>query len=293
MLVGVVVIAHTVSAQGRFGGAPTPRTGTRPHSQTATPPPPPPPTTTTSGIAQLPPMQGIAQLPSSAGTPDLFLAGPRTYSPRLNRGNRSSRLLDPFGYATGGYAGVSDSGPATDRRAEVDTPDQYGYLRLNVLPYTAQVFIDGFYVSSVDTFSGGGPARALPAGPHRVEIRADGYDTATFDVRIEPNEMTTYRRELGRAEEPKQARAAAPANPKTFYVIPKCYAGDRSRPRTNCRRDAASRISGPSHRRSASRERPADRRHTEAQRVPPCVVLLATRYEVYFFSQPTVSGQAC
>jgi hypothetical protein len=232
VLVAAVVIAHSVSAQSRFGGSSMPPGGSRSQSQTQSqrtsippPPPPAPATTTTSGVAQLPPMQGIAQLPPSVitpGTPDLFLAGPRTYSPRLNRGNRN-----PFLYG-GGYVGSGYYEPnGTDRRANTEPPVEVGYLRLNVQPYTAQVFIDGYYVSTVDAFTGGGPARALPAGPHRIEIRADGYETATFDVRIDPNEMITYRRELGKTEEPKQARNVAPAIPKTFYVIPKCYAGDK------------------------------------------------------------------
>jgi len=191
--------------------------------------PPQVPTTTSIGVSQLPPLHGVAQLPPpvvNARSRDLFLAGRRTYTPRLNRGYGT--LGEPFGYVTGGYAGGDYSaGTANDGRAETSAPVDVGYLRLNVQPYTAQVFIDGFYVSSVDAFSGGGPARALPAGPHRVEIRADGYETATFDVRIDPNETITYRRELGKAEEPKQARNVAPAVPKTFYVIPKCYAGDK------------------------------------------------------------------
>jgi hypothetical protein len=228
ILVAAVVIAHTVSAQSRFGGSSPvmPRAGSRSQSRPAPPPPPAPTPTASSGIAQLPPLHGIAQLPPpvvNAQPPDLFLAGRRTYSPRLNRGYGSS-----LGYVGGGYVGGDYSaGPANDRRADTSAPVDVGYLRLNVQPYTAQVFIDGFYVSSVDAFTGGGPARALPAGPHRVEIRADGYETATFDVRIDPNETITYRRELGKAEEPKQARNVAPAIPKTFYVIPKCYAGDK------------------------------------------------------------------
>ena len=129
---------------------------------------------------------------------------------------------------TGGYIGTDPYSQAgRDRRTDADAPVDVGYLRLNVQPYTAQVYVDGFYVSTVDAFTGGGPARALPAGPHRVDIRADGYETATFDVRVEPNETITYRRELGKSEEPKQARNIAPAIPKTFYVIPKCYAGDK------------------------------------------------------------------
>jgi len=229
-LVAAVLIADTLSAQSPFGGSSPvmPRAGGARTQSRPTPPPLPPtaPPAQPIGVAQLPPLSGVTQIPPpvvTPGTPDLFLAGRRTYSPRLNRGNNSGFL----GYA-GGYVGSGYYEPSgIDRRANTETPVEVGYLRLNVQPYTAQVFIDGFFVSSVDAFAGGGPARALPAGPHRIEIRADGYETATFDVRIDANETITYRRELGKAEEPKQARNVAPAVPKTFYVIPKCYAGDK------------------------------------------------------------------
>jgi hypothetical protein len=228
-LLAAVVIAETLSAQSRVGGSSPamPRaSGARSHSQVIRTVPPPSPPAMPIGVAQLPPLHGVTQLPPpvvTPGTPDLFLAGPRTYSPRLNRGYGSSGYLTSAGYVGGGYYEPN----GRDRRADAQTPAEVGYLRLNVQPYTAQVFIDGYYVSSVDAFTAGGPARALPAGPHRIEIRAEGYETATFDVRIDPNETITYRRELGKAEDPKQARNVAPAIPKTFYVIPKCYAGDK------------------------------------------------------------------
>ena len=190
--------------------------------------PPAPPSSPPIGIAQLPATGGgIAPLLSPSGTRDVFRAGRRTYAPRYDR----SRVLDPFGYLTGGYAvggfpGAEYQPP--DGALRRDVPVESGYLRLTVQPYSAEVYVDGYYVSTVGDFSGSGPARALEAGPHRIEIRAEGYETATFDVRIEPNEMVTYRRELARADDPpRQARNIAPAIPKTFYVIPKCYAGDR------------------------------------------------------------------
>jgi hypothetical protein len=182
------------------------------------------------GIAQLPPMGGIAApLLSPAGPADVFRAGPRTYAPRFDRRSNRSRVLDSSGYLTGGYAPYYPGAeyPYADT---VDRPEasDFGYLRLNVQPYSAQVYVDGFYVSTVGDFSGTAPARAIQAGPHRVEIRADGYETATFDVRIAPNETITYRRELAKADDvPQQARNIPPAAPKTFYVIPKCYAGDK------------------------------------------------------------------
>ena len=174
-------------------------------------------------------MGGIAApLLSPSGNGDIFRAGRRTYAPRYDR----SRVLDSSGYLTGGYgvAGYYPGSefPGADNVGRAEGPVDVGYLRLNVQPYSGQVYVDGFYMSTVDDFSGTAPARALEAGPHRVEIRADGYETATFDVRIVPNETITYRRELTRANDAsQQARNVAPAVPKTFYVIPKCYAGDR------------------------------------------------------------------
>jgi hypothetical protein len=182
-------------------------------------------------------MGGIAApLLSPSGAGDVFRAGRRTYAAQYDRRSNRSRVLDSSGYLTSGYAvGGYYPGAAYPNAETVDTnaPAEFGYLRLNVQPYSAQVYVDGFYVSTVGDFSGNAPARAVETGPHRVEIRADGYETATFDVRISPNETITYRRELAKVDlAPREARNAAPPIPKTFYVIPKCYAGDK-RPSTD------------------------------------------------------------
>jgi hypothetical protein len=102
-------------------------------------------------------------------------------------------------------------------------------LSLFVTPLSAQVNVDGYYVGTVADFQDRG--MWLEPGPRRIEIRADGYETVTFDVRITEDETVNYRRELTRqvaqTEPPRP-----PAPPKTFYVIPGCYAGD-SRPDAN------------------------------------------------------------
>jgi hypothetical protein len=88
------------------------------------------------------------------------------------------------------------------------------------------VFVDGFYVGAASDFQDRG--LWLDPGPRRIELRADGYETVTFDVRITEDQTVNYRRDLSRAvTQPEAPRPAA--TPKTFYVIPGCYAGD-SRP---------------------------------------------------------------
>lgn len=161
---------------------------------------------------------------------DLFLAGPETYAPRFDRLRpRDDRLLFP-----GGAVYVNDrfvpSKPwraaryAAHRRSQVQ-PN--GYLQFQVQPGTAEVYVDGFYMGTVDDFRRVIPGRSLDPGPHRVELRAAGYETVTFDVRIMPNETITYRRNLDEVR-PASERpvVAAPPVPRTLYVIPGCYAGD-------------------------------------------------------------------
>ena len=150
---------------------------------------------------------------------DVFRSGRWTYAPRYGRWSAVSG-----GYA-GGYGAYYDAGgyygslPTT--QAPADLPQ--GRLALFVTPATTQVYVDGFYLGTVADFQDRG--LWLESGPRRIELRADGYQTETFDVRIDEERSTEYRRDLTRSS----ARSDAPrvaANPKTFYVIPGCYAGD-------------------------------------------------------------------
>jgi len=63
-------------------------------------------------------------------------------------------------------------------------------------PRDATVYIDGYYVGIVNDFDGVFQKLSIEAGSHRVEVRAPGYETLTFDVRIEPGRTTTYHGEL-------------------------------------------------------------------------------------------------
>jgi PEGA domain len=102
-----------------------------------------------------------------------------------------------------------------------------GWLRLETQPVDGQVYVDGYYVGSVEDFGFRGRPLEIAAGTHHVEVRAGGYETLSFEVRIAANQTVRYRgdlRSLSPAPPPSQ-RIAAVA--KTFYVIPNCYAGDR------------------------------------------------------------------
>lgn len=94
-----------------------------------------------------------------------------------------------------------------------------GLLRLQVEPQTAHVYVDGYYTATVGSLD-------LVAGPHRIEISAPNYETLSFEVNIVPSQTITYQGDLQPVSYEPYVPAKAGA-PKTFYVIPGCYAGDR------------------------------------------------------------------
>jgi PEGA domain-containing protein len=94
------------------------------------------------------------------------------------------------GYGGGGYPGGDSSGTSSYGRGPS------GSLRLKIKPRDGQVYIDGYLVGVVDDFDGMFQKLGIDAGGHRVEIRAPGHETISFDVLITPGETVTYKGEL-------------------------------------------------------------------------------------------------
>jgi hypothetical protein len=107
-----------------------------------------------------------------------------------------------------------------------------GWLRLDVQPAALlQLFVDGYYVG---THADVGGELDLDPGPHRIEIRAPGYETFAFDVKIAVGRLITYRGtlkpEVAGPPAPDSApitpAPVIPATPTTFFYIPGCYIGN-------------------------------------------------------------------
>ncbi len=65
-------------------------------------------------------------------------------------------------------------------------------------PREAEVYVDGYYAGLVDDFDGAMQKLKIVQGSHRIELRAAGYETATFTVNVIAGETTTYKTELKR-----------------------------------------------------------------------------------------------
>ena len=71
-----------------------------------------------------------------------------------------------------------------------------GGLRLEVRPLSAQVFVDGYFIGSVEDTLSSPSGIQLSAGPHRLELRAAGYETRIVDVLIQAGQAITFREDL-------------------------------------------------------------------------------------------------
>lgn len=106
-------------------------------------------------------------------------------------------------------------------------------LILDIHPPAAQVFADGYYIGIPEDFRFEEGGAVLEPGPHRIDIRARGYEPVSFDVNLTRGQSATFRHILSpsmRAPQPAPDAVvkAPPAakQPTTFYLIPGCYMGN-------------------------------------------------------------------
>lgn len=97
---------------------------------------------------------------------------------------------DPYDYGAG-YGAYS---------SKVYGGHDQGNLKLKVKPRNAKVYVDGFYVGTVDEFDGAFQKLTLNGGRHKVEMRAEGYETTEFDVLITPEQTVTFAGDMKKSQ---------------------------------------------------------------------------------------------
>jgi hypothetical protein len=97
-----------------------------------------------------------------------------------------------YGYYDPWFGGYPSYGPDPGYGLYKDE----GALRLKIKPKEAEVFVDGYYVGIVDDFDGIFQRLHIETGSHHIEVRAEGFEPLSFDVRITPDHTTTYQGEL-------------------------------------------------------------------------------------------------
>src|ERR1051326_5594715 len=106
-----------------------------------------------------------------------------------------SRRLFFFHRSSALTSSASDSATASGVSATSDAaappaPDEAATIVLQVQPTSAQVFVDGEFVGTVDDLQS---AVTVAPGVHRVAFRAPGFDPIVVDIRVAPGGRITYR----------------------------------------------------------------------------------------------------
>jgi hypothetical protein len=73
-----------------------------------------------------------------------------------------------------------------------------GGVSFDITPGDAELTVDGNPVGTVDEFTPTSQPLGLSAGTHRIEVRAPGYQTITFDVNIVAGQVIPYQGSLER-----------------------------------------------------------------------------------------------
>ena len=150
----------------------------------------------------------------SGAARDLFLVG----------SGRQAPLPPQVPFGLGYNTGLAYSAPSPGQPTATPARPISGFLRLSVTPLAAQVFVDGYFVGNVSDVEAQG-VLTLAAGPHRIELRAPGYDPSTVNVQIAPLETITFRAALELVSPPASTVHLATTR-EPMYLIPRCYLGN-------------------------------------------------------------------
>lgn len=124
---------------------------------------------------------------------------PWFYGPTSWYWGRYGMWYDPYAYfgdpymAGGSYVSGGSSGSSYSSPFEEVT---YGSLRIKANVSQAKVYVDGALAGVVDEFDGLKDHLEVPTGRHSIELRAEGYTTASTEVEVSKGKTKTVRIDL-------------------------------------------------------------------------------------------------
>lgn len=177
----------------------------------------------------VPPLPSIGLPLPRIGLPPIDEPAAAPDEPEPSRRGRRRPASSPVVLVAPVFVGPSPSTAATvpARSGHEPGPPVTGTLELVPSSGAYLVFVDGYFAGTSEQI---GPALALEAGPHTVELRAEGRPAQSARVRVVPGRTLRYEDAFtlapeAVAPEPTPAAAAVPP-PQTVYVIAGCYAGN-------------------------------------------------------------------
>jgi PEGA domain len=106
--------------------------------------------------------------------------------------------VNPYGDAPYSPAAAYPPAVTNSLEAQPSSDANMGGVSFDVTPSTAELFVDNTLVGTVGQFTPTTQPLGLEAGHHRVEVRAPGYQTLSFDVDIIAGQVIPYQGTLTR-----------------------------------------------------------------------------------------------
>lgn len=112
-------------------------------------------------------------------------------------------------YPSPSYSGGSSSGPGYQVQPRAGgsinappggQPSASGSVSIEVTPSSASVFVDGIYMGTGDEFGPSSQPLGLAPGRHRIEVRANGYQTMSFEATVTAGQVLPYQASLQRKQ---------------------------------------------------------------------------------------------
>ena len=75
-----------------------------------------------------------------------------------------------------------------------------GGVSLEITPSTASVFVDGAYMGTGAEFGPSFRPLGLATGRHHIEVRANGYETISFEATVTAGQVVPYQASLQRKQ---------------------------------------------------------------------------------------------
>ena len=115
---------------------------------------------------------------------------PWFYGPTSWYWGRYGMWYDPYAYFGDPYLTVGGSSSSSGSSESKTT---FGSRRIKANVSQAKVYVDGALAGVVDEFDGLKDHLELESGKHTVELRADGYVTASADIVVSSGKTRTVR----------------------------------------------------------------------------------------------------
>ncbi|HYM21779.1 MAG TPA: PEGA domain-containing protein [Vicinamibacterales bacterium] len=102
------------------------------------------------------------------------------------------------GYVQSNFPPAGSSNGSVQPQQQAPSNQNMGGVSFEITPSDAKIYVDGIEMGTVGQFTPMSQPLGIDAGRHKIEIRAQGYHTITFDADIVAGQVIPYQGQMQR-----------------------------------------------------------------------------------------------